>query len=81
MGRPVGASRPIGSVVPKARAAATRSEASHPGPPVTRRGGNRPHVAQSAGVLTRDGRRGRVGDRANLSEGDAAVERECIYRT
>ena len=80
MGRPVGASRPIGSVVPKARIAATRGEAFHPGPPVTRRGGNRPHVAQSAGVLTRDGRV-RVGDRANLSEGDAAVERERIYIT
>ena len=34
MGRPVGASRPIGSVVPKARIAATRGEASHPGSPV-----------------------------------------------
>ena len=31
-------------------------------------------------VLTRDGR-GRVGDRANLYEGGAAIERACIYRS
>eukprot|EP00966_Prymnesium_polylepis_P010055 232080-Prymnesium_polylepis.1 len=41
-----GASRPIGSSVPKARIAAKRGEAAHPGPPAARQGGHRPHAAQ-----------------------------------